>query len=129
MTESNKVLAWEELSELEQLRCIYSDCYKDAMGFRPRFPIQSKTEDELRKEIDEFSRMIDEQETLRIEEEKLAINNFEYRIDSLMQFGAKNRAMAIRWLTESISDADYEQDKDYVCYRFGLPFGYLNKEA
>ena len=28
--------SWDELSELEQLQCIYSDDYKDVYGFRPR---------------------------------------------------------------------------------------------
>ena len=27
---------WDELSEAEQLMCIYSDTHKDAYGFRPR---------------------------------------------------------------------------------------------
>jgi hypothetical protein len=27
---------WDELSELQQLQCIYSDDYKDEFGFRPR---------------------------------------------------------------------------------------------
>ena len=27
---------WDELSEVEQLQCEYSDFYKDVHGFRPR---------------------------------------------------------------------------------------------
>lgn len=27
---------WDELSELQQLQCIYSDDYKDRYNFRPR---------------------------------------------------------------------------------------------
>ena len=28
---------WKDLTELEQLQCIYSDTYKDTFGVRPRF--------------------------------------------------------------------------------------------
>lgn len=31
-----KFRTWDELSEVEQLQCIYSDVHKDVYGFRPR---------------------------------------------------------------------------------------------
>jgi len=31
-----KMTPWNELSELEQAQCIFSDMFKDAYGFRPR---------------------------------------------------------------------------------------------
>lgn len=30
------IKTWEEMSELERARCIYSDMYKEAYGVRPR---------------------------------------------------------------------------------------------
>ena len=35
---------WDDLSELEQAQCIYSDTHKDRYGFRPR-PSQDKWND------------------------------------------------------------------------------------
>ena len=31
-----KFRTWDELSEVEQLQCVYSDVHKDVYGFRPR---------------------------------------------------------------------------------------------
>ena len=35
---------WDEMSLLEQYRCIYSDKFKDAYGFRPRDDISDWNE-------------------------------------------------------------------------------------
>jgi hypothetical protein len=44
---------WEDLTEEEQLRDIYSDAYKEVHGIRPRDRLMSSgTVDELRKAID-----------------------------------------------------------------------------
>ena len=123
-----ETISWEDMSELVQLRTIYSDCHKDAMGCRPRFSITSLSADELRKEIAQFSKMIEIQENERLEDQARAIDDFEQRIHSLMHLGATSRGMAIRWLMES-ADSLYNKDRDYTCYHFGLPYSYLDKEV
>jgi hypothetical protein len=43
---------WDELSELEQLACLFSDFYKDVHGSRPRFMDDTWTVADYQHEID-----------------------------------------------------------------------------
>lgn len=46
---------WEDLSTLDKLRCMYSDAYKDAMGFRPNYEeVDQWDEYTLRDKINEL---------------------------------------------------------------------------
>ena len=45
---------WDEMSLLEQYRCIYSDKFKDAYGFRPRDDISDWNEIRF---LDEFAKL------------------------------------------------------------------------
>lgn len=118
---------WEELSRKEQLESIVWDAYKDAYGFRPRhMNLQAMSEAELEAELADLQLAIDR----AIEREKIeqaeAIVSFEELVQHTIEYGARTRENALRWIAEG---EQYNGDWDHLCYRYGLPYGYFNKEV
>ena len=117
---------WEEMSTLEQYACTYWDMYKDAYGVRPRgIDTSTWTEADFEREFFQLSVTIAEEERIRKESEEKAQHDFEMRILSLQQTGAKTREMALRWIHEAEGSMG---DDEYLCYLIGLPYGYFGKE-
>lgn len=112
---------------LSELDALWWDLYKDVHGFRPRsIDTTNWTETDYNKEIDYLNTrlgFIIEEDKRR---EEKAILDFENRIASLMQYGARDRAMALRWLNEA-----YETNGrwDFLEYNLGLPFGYFSERG
>ena len=116
--------AWEDLTRIEQLQCIYWDLYKDVYGFRPRhFNTDGMTEAELVSELDALQaegERVWEAEKVR-QAENLA--KVESRIEALIGMGASDRATALRW----IMDAEGANgDAEYLCYLLDIPYGSFN---
>lgn len=121
--------SWEEMSEKEQLECIFWDMYKDAHGFRPRHmmdAIRSATVEELRRDMDQLQVIIADNERQREQEQARAVEAFEIRVQSLINIGARDRAMALRWIHEAEGT---DGDDEYLCYTVGLPYRYFVKET
>lgn len=123
--------SWEELSRHEQLQSIHWDIYKDVHGVRPRHVIyEAMSEQDLQDAIHDLEIALGFAEEQRREAEEKATHDFEIRIRMLMDCGAKDREMAIRWIAESmdvdISPSTMYQDLDFLCYKLGLPYGYLD---
>ena len=117
---------WEEMTVLEQYACQYWDMHKDAYGFRPRgIDTSSWTEADFEREFFQLSVTIAEEDRVRKEAEEKASHDFEMRILSLQQTGAKTRDMAIRWVHEAEGS---NGDDEFLCYLIGLPYGYFRKE-
>jgi len=117
--------SWEEMSVLEQYACTYWDMYKDAYGVRPRgIDTSSWTEEQFEAEFVSLSKTIEAnyQEQL-IAEEKATID-FEMRVQGLLMSGAKDYAMALRWIHEAEGS---DGDEEYLCFLVGLPYGYFRK--
>ena len=119
--------SWEEMSELEQLSCIWWDAYKDAHGFRPRGTDTSAwTVEMFKAEIEHLADVIDREEKLRLEDEAHAARRLEDRIAATILQGAGDRATAIRW----IADAEGANgDMEYLCYLLGVKYGYFKEAA
>jgi hypothetical protein len=114
---------WEEYTPLEQAAMTYWDMYKDAYNFRPRSVDTSAwTLADFRKEFETLQFIINRNEAQRIEDEAAAVTRFEARIASIIQLGAKDRAMALRWIHEA---EDTGGDDEYLCYTVGIPYGYF----
>jgi hypothetical protein len=114
---------WEEMSELEQMACTYSDMYKDAYGVRPRgVDTSTWTAQDFRAEFELLQSIIDENFRRMNRLETQAAHDVELRILKLQELGARDRAQAIRWLHDAYETAG---DEDYLCYRLGLPYGYF----
>ena len=118
---------WEEMTVLEQYACTYWDMYKDAYGVRPRgIDTSTWTEADFEREFFQLSVTIAEEDRIRKESEERAQHDFEMRILSLQQTGAKDRDMALRWIHEAEGS---NGDDEYLCYLIGLPYGYFRKET
>lgn len=114
------MLKWEELSELEQLACTYSDFHKDVYGFRPRHTAGW--------EVHSYKEAIAE---LQVEAERVwaqdkiaqqnAIAAFE---DLAKSYGGVETAK--RWQHQAYGT---DGDDEYLCYHLGLPYGYFKKVA
>jgi hypothetical protein len=115
--------SWEEMSEQEQLQCTFWDAYKDAHGFRPRhIDTTTLTVDELKLDIARLASIIQDNERARIEDEAAAVVRFETRVASIIQLGAKDREMALRWIHEAEGS---DGDDEYLCFLVGVPYGYI----
>ena len=119
----NEFKSWEEMTVLEQMACQFWDMYKDAYGVRPR-GIDTAAWDEATFEA-EFTYLQDliaknEQERKIAEHE--ATVAFEQRMQELYACGAKDRAMALRWIHEAEGS---NGDDEFLCYLVGLPYRYF----
>ena len=118
---------WEEMSTLEQYACQYWDMYKDAYGVRPRgIDTTSWTESEFEAEFVSLAKTIDANYAEQVIAEDKAMIAFEMRVQDLMTWGAKDYAMAIRWVHEAEGS---DGDDEYLCFLVGLPYGYFRKET
>ena len=119
--------SWEEMSVLEQYACTYWDMYKDAYGVRPRgIDTSAWTEADFEAEFVSLSKVIEQENIARKASEERAEHDFEMRVLGLLQTGAKDRAMALRWIHEAEGS---DGDDEYLCYLVGLPYGYFRKET
>ena len=119
--------SWEEMSTLEQYACQFWDMYKDAYGVRPRgIDTSTWTEATFEAEFVSLSKVIEQENTARLESEERAAHDFEMRVLGLLQSGAKDREMALRWVHEAEGS---NGDDEYLCYLVGLSYGYFRKET
>jgi len=116
--------SWEEMTTLEQYACTYWDMYKDAYGVRPRgIDTSSWSESDFEAEFVSLSRTIDAEYKDQLAREEVAQHDFEMRMLGLLQTGAKDRAMALRWIHEAEGTGG---DDEYLCYTLGLPYRYFS---
>ena len=119
----NELLGWNGLSPLEQASCEFSDFYKEAHGFRPRHIDTSRwTLEDFDREFEVLAVVCKENAALRDAQEAAAVVRFEKRIVDLIAIGAKDRAMAIRWIAEA---EECGGDMEYLCFLVGVPYGYF----
>ena len=116
----------EVYTQLEQYQSLYWDMYKEAYGVRPRgVDTSSWTLKDFEAEFDSLQQTINLNEQERDEMEEMAADRFERRVLELRSMGAKDRAMALRWIHEAEGS---DGDDEYLCYLLGLRYGYF-KEA
>ena len=118
---------WEEMTVVEQYACQYWDMYKDAYGVRPRgIDTSGWTEEQFEAEFVQLSKTINANYQEQLISEERAAHDFEMRMLSLLQSGAKDREMALRWVHEAEGS---DGDEEYLCFLVGLPYGYFRKET
>ena len=119
--------SWEEMTALEQAQCTYWDMHKDAYGVRPRgIDTSSWTEADFEAEFVILAKTIDANYKEQMAQEEVAKHDFEMRMLSLLQTGAKDREMAMRWIHEAEGS---NGDDEYLCFLLGLPYRYFVKET
>ena len=118
---------WEEMSDLEQAQCQYWDMYKDAYGVRPRgIDTSTWTLADFEMEFASLGAVIQREETNRQLAQHEACHAFEMRMLSVLACGAKDRAMALRWIHEAEGT---QGDDEFLCWTLGLPYQYFRKVA
>ena len=118
-----EMLSWNEMSPLEQAQCQFWDMYKDAYGVRPRgIDTTSWTLAEFDREFEFLANLIQQNYEQEQADQKVAIAEFEDKVLNLMHTST-NRERVVAWLMDSV---DANGDRDYACYLFGLPYGYLD---
>jgi hypothetical protein len=123
----NEFKSWEEMSTLEQYACQFWDMYKDAYGVRPRgIDTTDWTEEQFEAEFVSLSKTIESNYKDQLAQEEVAKHDFEMRMLSLLQTGAKDREMAMRWIHEAEGS---NGDDEYLCFLLGLPYRYFIKET
>jgi hypothetical protein len=123
----NEFKSWEEMSTLEQYACQFWDMYKDAYGVRPRgIDTTEWTLEQFEAEFVQLGKTIDANYKEQLAQEEVAQHDFEMRVLSLLQTGAKTREMALRWIHEAEGS---NGDDEYLCYLLGLPYRYFIKET
>jgi hypothetical protein len=124
---SNEFKSWEQMSTLEQYACQYWDMYKDAYGVRPRgVDTTGWTEAYFEAEFEQLGKEIDANYKEQLAREEVASHDFEMRVLNLLQTGAQDREMALRWIHEAEGS---DGDDEYLCYLLGLPYRYFMKEV
>jgi hypothetical protein len=119
--------SWDELTALEQAQATYWDMYKDAYGVRPRGVDTSHwTLADFDAEFEGLGVAIDAAEQERKTAEAQATEAFERRVAELLNTGAKDYEMAMRWIHEA---EDTRGDNDYLAWTLGLPYQYFRKAA
>jgi hypothetical protein len=113
-----------EVSELDQARSDYSDFHKEAFGFRPRWDYSAMTLADFDREFEYLAQECKRNAELRAEAEAAAAVRLEQRILSLLESGAKSRAMALRWLDEAEGT---NGDVDFLCFLLGVDYGYIKQ--
>jgi hypothetical protein len=115
--------SWEEMTTVEQYACQFWDMYKDAYGVRPR-GVDTSNWDEatFEAEFNYLQDLIAKNDLDRAIAEQEAAHDFEMRVLSLLQTGAKDRDMALRWIHEAEGS---NGDNEFLCYLVGLPYRYF----
>ena len=114
----------DTMTRQEELQSIYWDMYKDAMGVRPRgIDTSSWTELAFENEFEFLAGIIKSENEERMLREDKASIDFEYRMQSLLMSGAKDREMALRWIHEAEGT---HGDCEYLCFTLGLPYRYFD---
>jgi len=115
--------SWDEYTPLEQAAATWWDMYKDAYNFRPR---GTDTSDwslaRYRAEMLYLQEVIERNERQRELDEAFNIKRFEERVAKVIELGAKDRAMALRWIHEAEGS---NGDDEYLCFCVGVPYGYI----
>lgn len=117
--------SWDDLTELEQLAGEYSDAFKDANGFRPRWCNNWTVEDykrELPGVYEDCRRSMEAEKARQAE----SVVQFEAKVQTLIGMGAGDRQTALRWMVDgdlskwSLEELEYDND---------LPWCYLRQPA
>ena len=104
-------------------RSVYSDMYKDAYGFRPRFSTDHMTDAEFQNDLDMLQVMIEDNIRMEAEFQKQALTRFRDTLTSYNERFGVDIATAIRWWIEADGrDIRVPQDVESFLYDVGLPF-------
>lgn len=107
-----------QMTELEELECIYCEMHKDVYGVKARW-YRAESVEQARKDLEQLSKEAE----VAAQEEKArgqqALAKLEARIADTIKMGAATRENALRWIMQ----AEGETDKGMLEYTLGIPYG------
>jgi hypothetical protein len=119
--------SWDELTALEQAQATFWDMYKDAHNFRPRhIDTSTWTLADFEREFAELGEIMTANDAAEKIAQAKSIELFERRVAELLNTGAKDYDMAMRWIHEA---EETNGDNDYLAWTLGLPYQYFRKAA
>ena len=119
--------SWDELSDLEQAQATFWDMYKDAHNFRPRhIDTSTWTLADFEREFAELGEIMKANEIEQKIAEAINTEKFERRVAEMLTIGARDSAMAMRWIHEAEGT---HGDNDFLAWTLGLPYQYFRKAA
>jgi hypothetical protein len=77
-------------------------------------------------ELEVLQFVITRNEAQRRADEAEAAVRFEARVASIIELGAKDREMALRWIHEAEGT---NGDDEFLCYCVGVPYGYFRQQV
>lgn len=102
------------------------ECHKDAYGVKGRhYDFASMSIEELEAELDHLIQVANQVAEAEAEAEEAALRHFEAQVAKNIEYGAKDRATAIRWILAA-EELDKEYDMGYICYTLGLNYKHEN---
>jgi hypothetical protein len=117
---------WNELTQLEQLDCIYWDVYKEAHGIRPRWIDTSTwTVEQFEREIQELSDIADRANAQRNADELAEFENVKARIHQLQEIHGFDWNQAVNWIDQEMGT---NGDISFLEFELGIPYGSLTLE-
>jgi tetrahydromethanopterin S-methyltransferase subunit G len=118
--------AWNELTHLEQLACIWWDVYKDAYNMRPRgIDTSDWTVEQFEREIAELSDMADRENKQSMAEERAEFENVKARITQLQEMHGFDWAQAVNHIDQEMGT---NGDIGFLEFQLGIPYGSLTLE-
>lgn len=100
------------ITSIDEANTYFSDVYKDANGFRPRFDTSEWTLEKWNKEFNYLQNSINEQIAREDEYKSIATADFKKRIEDCKKLGASDDITAVRWILEG----DKVDLNDYYSY-------------
>jgi len=97
----------------------FSEMHKSAFGSRPRMDTSEWTAEDFQKQFDVLADIIEDREREEREMEQRAEEELEAEIEQLIKIGARDRATALRWMTQC-EDFYHEQCVDHWVWERGL---------
>lgn len=105
---------------------MFSDVYKDAYGFRPRWNFHLLSKKELSDWFDTFDKEIERINNENDTREAEGIVKFEYLVKDIQRYCSCDKRKAIKYLMDAENvDGDY----GFFEYLNNLPYGYIQKVA
>jgi hypothetical protein len=108
-------------SDLTEARNIFSDHYKDANGFRPRFDRSDWTLEDYNSYAEGLDATIDRNNEYEAKARAEATSVFMSTVETCKKHGAKDDADAIRWMLTA-EDITNGYDFDYWIWDNGLAY-------
>ncbi len=122
---TNHVCAMPARTKIEELKDLYCDFHKDVHGVKARWVYGMElTEADLERMMDQLGKectIIREEEAKREAECERVTRE---QIQALLNHGAKDVAMAIRWIHEAEGT---EGDNRYLDYTLGTHYGFIDE--